>query len=92
MRRWAANYDTCPNKTRDLDAIAFRSQVKLISFTFLKQIILRINCVVQDFDFCGKTVAEYGCGTGRHTEWVVEKFGRAVDKYTAMDISEVMKK
>ena len=40
-------------------------------------------------DMQGKTVGEFGCGTGRHTEWFMEQQGEGIREYTAMDISEV---
>lgn len=40
----------------------------------------------QNIDFDGKVVVEFGCGTGRHTEWIAPRCERIV----AMDISEGM--
>ncbi len=66
--RWSDDYDTCENKTRDLDGKALRAQ---------------------EFDLDGKSVIEFGCGTGRHTEYVMEKWGARLVSYAAADISEV---
>ncbi len=68
--KWAEQYDTCVNKTRDLDTIAVR-------------------CMMNNVAWNGKRVLEFGCGTGRHTEYFMQKQGEDVISYTAMDVSEV---
>ena len=64
---WSATYDSVINKTRDLEAQAFRSLLSKISFS---------------------NVIELGCGTGKNTEWLVEKANHVV----AVDFSEKMLK
>ena len=43
----------------------------------------------QGFDLAWKSVVEFGCGTGRHTEWFLRQHGKDMLKYTAMDASKV---
>lgn len=49
---WAPQYDSNQNKTRDLEGVALRDQLKTISFN---------------------AVLEIGCGTGKNTQWLIEK-------------------
>ncbi len=72
---WADDYDTCENKTRDLDGEVLRAAMR-----------------EKDMDLEGKAVVELGCGTGRHTHWIVATFGEHLDKYVAMDVSEASRK
>ena len=62
---WSDQYDTNINKTRDLEASAFRKTLEEFHFQ---------NCL------------EIGCGTGKNTEWLLDK---AVS-ITAVDFSEEM--
>ena len=62
---WSASYDSIVNKTRDLEALSFRSLLSKISFS---------------------KVIELGCGTGKNTEWLVEKAKQVL----AVDFSEKM--
>lgn len=43
----------------------------------------------QGFDLRDKAVVEVGCGTGRHTEALMIKFGDEIKSYTAFDLSQV---
>lgn len=63
--KWAEQYDTNENKTRDLEAQALRLCLK-------------------DIDF--NTCLEIGCGTGKNTEWLMEKANYVL----AIDLSEEM--
>jgi len=63
--KWADQYDTNENKTRDLEARSIRET--LAPF---------------DFNHC----LEIGCGTGKNTEWLMQK-SRQI---TAIDLSEQM--
>ncbi len=62
---WSATYDSVLNKTRDLEAKAFRNLLSKLSFS---------------------NTIELGCGTGKNTEWLVEKSNHV----TAVDFSEKM--
>ncbi|MHA4807102.1 class I SAM-dependent DNA methyltransferase [Flavitalea flava] len=63
--KWAAQYDTNGNRTRDLEGLALRK-------------------VLADIPF--ETCLEIGCGTGKNTEWLIQK----AQKVTAVDLSEEM--
>lgn len=63
--KWAFQYDTNENKTRDLEAKALRGTLSRVSFD---------NCL------------EIGCGTGKNTEWLLQK----AEQITAVDLSEEM--
>ena len=49
---WSKQYDENINKTRDLEARAFRETLESY-----------------DFKYC----LEIGCGTGKNTEWLLQK-------------------
>lgn len=69
---WATQYDTNQNKTRDLEANVLRSTLNLQPFAFhLKPFT---------------SILEIGCGTGKNTQWLVEK----AEHITAVDLSEEM--
>jgi ubiquinone/menaquinone biosynthesis C-methylase UbiE len=63
--KWAEQYDTNENKTRDIEARSLRETLASLTFN---------HCL------------EIGCGTGKNTEWLVQK-SRQV---TAADLSEEM--
>jgi ubiquinone/menaquinone biosynthesis C-methylase UbiE len=63
--KWASQYDTNINKTRDLEGQALRVLLTTVSFD---------------------SVLEIGCGTGKNTEWFVEK----AKEVTAIDLSDEM--
>ena len=67
---WSSSYDTCPNKTRDLDTAVLRAQ---------------------EFDLKGKDVLEVGCGSGRHTKWLLETQGDGMRSMVAFDLSQASK-
>ncbi len=62
---WSVTYDSVLNKTRDLEAKAFRNLLSKLSFS---------NAI------------ELGCGTGKNTEWLVEKANHVI----AVDFSTEM--
>lgn len=63
--KWAEQYDTNENKTRDLEAKALKETLSAINF---------------------ESVLEIGCGTGKNTEWLIQK----AKQITAVDLSEEM--
>jgi ubiquinone/menaquinone biosynthesis C-methylase UbiE len=63
--KWADQYDTNHNKTRDLEAVSLRTTLGHLQLD---------NCL------------EIGCGTGKNTEWLLEKSNHI----TAVDLSEEM--
>ena len=63
--KWAEQYDTNENKTRDLEARSIRETLAPFNFN---------HCL------------EIGCGTGKNTEWLMEK----CRQITAIDLSEQM--
>jgi ubiquinone/menaquinone biosynthesis C-methylase UbiE len=63
--KWADNYDSSENKTRDLERKAARLTLDKYQF---------------------KTVIELGCGTGKNTEWLIER----AEEIIGVDFSEEM--
>ncbi len=64
---------------------------KILSKTYKKILVPQDALVLrsQGFDLAWKSVVEFGCGTGRHTEWFLRQHGKDMLKYTAMDASKV---
>lgn len=63
--KWANQYDSDNNKTRDLEGVALRENLENIQFD---------------------TCLEIGCGTGKNTEWLINK----ADEIVAIDLSYKM--
>ena len=71
---WSKSYDTNFNPTRDLTEVVLHS-------TFIDSHLADL----ENFD-----VLELGCGTGRNTEFFIEKYCSKIGKYVAVDISDGM--
>ena len=71
---WSVRYDSNANPTRDLS-----------------QDVLRSNFTEKHLsEYESLDVLEIGCGTGRNTEFLFEKYSSKIQGYTAVDISDGM--
>ena len=50
---------------------------------------LRSNFETLDVNWDDLEIVEFGCGTGRHTQWILEKWGDRIKRIRAFDLSEV---
>ena len=71
---WSTSYDFNTNPTRDLSETILRSN-------FVEKYLTESRSL---------DILEIGCGTGRNTEFFVEKFSSKIGSYSAVDISEGM--
>ncbi len=71
---WSVRYDSNINLTRDLSQNVLQSD-------FTEKHLS---------EFESLDVLEIGCGTGRNTEYLVEKYSSKIHRYTAVDISDGM--
>ena len=71
---WSKCYDRNDNPTRDIS-------LKVLQSDFVEKELNKIEKL---------QILEVGCGTGRNTEFLIEKFSPKISNYVALDISDGM--